>query len=142
MSYILGTKLVSNRGVRIALTEIFGIGPKKALQICSRVGLGDNIEVHQLTKYQIYRINKISSQISLVDSELLRREIRIYIKRLITISCYRGFRHKAGLPLRGQRTHTNARTCRRSREVFINRRKKSNDSLGKYIRRGKRNANR
>jgi small subunit ribosomal protein S13 len=112
MSYILGTNLNPSKKVRIGLTQIFGIGPKKALQICDKLGLSENYKVTQLTKYQIDQIIKIISQSYLIDSELLRI-IQKDVKDLINIGCYRGFRHNAGLPLRGQRTHTNAKTSRR-----------------------------
>lgn len=128
MSYILGTKLVSNKQVRLALTQIFGIGPKKATWVCDQLGLGDNTKVSNLTRHQIDQISTIVRRNNfLVDSEL-KREIQQYIERLINISCYRGFRHKAGLPLRGQRTHSNAKTCRKSRKVSTNQRKKKNNS--------------
>lgn len=118
MSYILGTNLNSNKQVKIASTRIFGIGPKKAIQVCDRLGLSDNIKVNKLTKYQFDQIIEIMSQNYLVDSEL-ERVIQRDIKRLISIGCYRGFRHNAGLPLRGQRTHTNAKTSRKSRYISI-----------------------
>lgn len=138
MSYILGTKLVSNKQVRLALTQIFGIGPKKAIWVCDQLGLGDNIKVNNLTWYQIDRISKIVRLNKfLVDSQL-RREIQRYIKQLISISCYRGFRHKAGLPLRGQRTHTNAKTCRKLRKVSINQRKSNSNSQRFFIRKNER----
>jgi small subunit ribosomal protein S13 len=121
MSYILGTNLVPNEQVEIALTRIFGLGPKKAIQVCDQLGLNDNIKVNKLTKYQIDRIIKIISQNYLVDLELAR-VIQRDIKQLMNIGCYRGFRHNAGLPLRGQRTHTNAKTCRKFRKVSINQR--------------------
>nr|YP_009745595.1 ribosomal protein S13 [Andreaea wangiana]QIH30038.1 ribosomal protein S13 [Andreaea wangiana] len=121
MSYILGTNLVPNERVEIALTRISGIGPKKAIQVCDQSGLNDNIKVNKLTKYQIDQIIKIISQNYLVDSELAR-VIQRDIKQLMSIGCYRGFRHNAGLPLRGQRTHTNAKTCRKFRNISVNQR--------------------
>nr|YP_009531827.1 ribosomal protein S13 [Leiosporoceros dussii]AXZ70973.1 ribosomal protein S13 [Leiosporoceros dussii] len=119
MSYILGSNSISNKQIKIALIQIFGIGPKKAIQLCYRLGLSENIRVNKLTSYQIDEILKIMSQNYLVDSEL-KTVIQRDIKRLISIGCYRGFRHNAGLPLRGQRTHTNAKTCRRFQNVSIN----------------------
>lgn len=128
MSYILGTKLVSNKQVRLALTQIFGIGPKKATWICDQLGLSDNTKVSNLTRHQINQISAIVRRNKfLVDSEL-KREIQRYIKGLININCYRGFRHKAGLPLRGQQTHNNAKTCRRLRKVSTDQRNKNNNS--------------
>ncbi len=121
MSYILRTNLVSNEQVEITLIRIFGIGLKKTIQICDQSGLNDNIKVNKLTKYQIDQIIKIISQNYLVDSEL-ERVIQRDIKQLMSICCYHGFRHDVRLPLRGQRTHTNAKTCRKFKNVLINQR--------------------
>nr|AHA47097.1 ribosomal protein S13 [Amborella trichopoda] len=112
MSYISGARLVPNEKVRIALTKIDGIGPKKAIQVCSRLGISGNIKMNELTKYQIDKMEQMIGQDHVVHWEFKRGE-RADIERLISISCYRGIRHKDGLPLRGQRTHTNARTCRK-----------------------------
>ncbi|PTQ37848.1 hypothetical protein MARPO_0055s0103, partial [Marchantia polymorpha] len=87
-----------------------------SIQVCDQLGL--SIKVNKLTKYQFDQILKIISQNYLVDSEL-KRVIKRDIKPLISIGCYRGFRHNAGLPLRDQRTHTNAKTCRKLRYVSI-----------------------
>lgn len=116
MSYILGTSLNPTLKVRIALTQIFGIGPNKALQICDKLGLGETTKVNQLTKSQIDQIIRIINQSYLIDSELIRI-IQKDVKGLINIGSYRGFRHNLGLPLRGQRTHTNAKTSRRVRTL-------------------------
>jgi small subunit ribosomal protein S13 len=110
MSYILGANLSTNSKVRIALTLIYGIGSSKALQICDQLGLSDNVRVHQLTRIQIDQMTKLITQNHLIDPEL-KRLIYNDIKRLRQIGSYRGLRHSAGLPLRGQRTHTNAKTC-------------------------------
>nr|YP_009755803.1 ribosomal protein S13 [Gonatozygon brebissonii]QIQ23080.1 ribosomal protein S13 [Gonatozygon brebissonii] len=112
MSYILGTNLNPSKKVRVALTQIFGIGPNKSLQVCDNLGISDTYFVAQLTKTQIDQMIKRMALQFLIDSEL-RRIIQKDIKRLIHIGCYRGFRHTEGLPLRGQRTHTNAKTSRK-----------------------------
>lgn len=112
MSYISGARLVDNKQVRIASTKIDGIGPKKAIQVRSRLGISGNIRIKELTKYQIDQIEQMIGQDHVVHWELKRGE-RADIERLISISCYRGIRHQDGSPLRGQRTHTNARTCRK-----------------------------
>nr|UVF28756.1 ribosomal protein S13 [Saurauia tristyla] len=114
MSYISGARSVdnANKQVRIASTTIDGIGPKKAIQIRYRLGISGNIKIKELTKYQIDQIEQMIGQDHVVHWELKRGE-RADIERLINISCYRGIRHQDGSPLRGQRTHTNARTCRR-----------------------------
>lgn len=117
MSYILGTYLNPAKQVRIALRAIFGIGKHKSSQICYQLGLSDTIKVNQLTRIQLENIIKIISQQYLIDSEL-RRIIHNDIKRLISVGSYRGFRHISGLPLRGQRTHSNANTCRKARQIF------------------------
>jgi small subunit ribosomal protein S13 len=119
MSYILGINLVSNEQVEIALTRIFGIGLKKVIQVCDQSSLNDNIKVNKLTKYHIDQIIKIISQNYLVDSEL-KRVIQRYIKQLMNIGYYCGFCHNARLPLCGQRTHNNAKTCHKFRNVLIN----------------------
>jgi small subunit ribosomal protein S13 len=112
MSFILGTRYAPTKKIRIALTKIFGIGLNKANQICDKLGLSDTYKVNQLTKNQIDQIIKIFNQSYLIDSELLRI-IQNDVKRLIHIGCFRGLRHNEGLPLRGQRTHTNAKTSRK-----------------------------
>lgn len=122
MLHILGARLVPNEQVRIALTEIGGIGPKEATQVCYRLGISENIKVNELTKYQIDQIERIIGQDYVVHWELKRGK-RADIERLISISCYRGIRHQDGLPLRGQRTHTNARTCRKFRIVVPSKKK-------------------
>jgi small subunit ribosomal protein S13 len=111
MSFILGTRYAPTKKIRIALTKVFGIGASRANQICEKLGLSETYKVNQLTKNQIDQILKIFNQNYLIDSELLRI-IQNDVKRLIHIGCYRGLRHNEGLPLRGQRTHTNAKTSR------------------------------
>jgi small subunit ribosomal protein S13 len=111
MFYLSGARLLPDEQVRIASTKIHGIGPKKAIQLCYRLGISGNIKINELTKSQIHQISKILSQEHVVHWELKRRE-RADIERLISISRYRGIRHKERLPLRGQRTHTNARTAK------------------------------
>jgi small subunit ribosomal protein S13 len=112
MSYISGARLLPDEQVRIASTKIHGIGPKKAIQLCYQLGISGNIKIKELTKYQIDQIAQMISYSHVVHWELRRGE-RADIERLISISRYRGIRHKNGLPLRGQRTHTNARTARK-----------------------------
>ncbi|YP_009477644.1 ribosomal protein S13 (mitochondrion) [Nymphaea colorata] len=114
MSYIGGARLVPDEKVRIALTKMAGIGPKKAIQVCYRLGISENIKMNELTKYQIDLLEQVIGQDHVVHWELKRGE-RADIERLISISCYRGIRHQDGLPLRGQRTHTNARTARKKK---------------------------
>ncbi|KAL8167517.1 LOW QUALITY PROTEIN: hypothetical protein V2J09_009016 [Rumex salicifolius] len=119
MSYISGARSVADKQVKIASTKMDGIGPKKAIQVRSRLGISENIKIKELTKYQIDQMEQMIGQDHLVHWELKRGE-RADIERLISISRYRGIRHQDGLPLRGQRTHTNARTCQNSemKEVY------------------------
>lgn len=124
MSHILGARLVPNEQVRIAPTEIGGIGPKEATQVRYRLGISENIKVNESTKYQIDQIERIIGQDHVVHWELKRGK-RADIERFIPISCYRGIRHQDGLPLRGQRTHTNARTCRKFGIVPIGAKRKN-----------------
>lgn len=112
MLFISGARLVADKQVRIALTKMIGIGLKKAIQVCYRLGISGNIKIKELTKYQIDQIEQMIGQDHVVHWEWKRGK-RADIERLIYISCYRGIRHQDGLPLRGQRTHTNARTCRK-----------------------------
>nr|YP_010722493.1 ribosomal protein S13 [Cuminum cyminum]WDV16687.1 ribosomal protein S13 [Cuminum cyminum] len=111
MLYISGARSVADKQVRIASTKMYGIGPKKAIQVRYRLGISGNIKIKELTKYQIDQMEQMIGQDHVVHWELKRGE-RADIERFISISCYRGIRHQDGLPLRGQRTHTNARTCR------------------------------
>ena len=112
MPYISGARSVADKQVRIASTKIDGIGPKKAIQVRYRLGISGNIKIKELTKSQIDQIEQMIGQDHIVHWELKRGE-RADIERVISLSCYRGIRHQDGLPLRGQRTHTNARTCRK-----------------------------
>lgn len=112
MSYISGARSVPDEQVRIASTKMDGIGPQKAMKFRYRLGISGNIKMNELTKYQIDQIEQMLSQDHVVHWELKRGE-RADIERLISISRYRGIRHQDGSPLRGQRTHTNARTFRK-----------------------------
>nr|CAD30285.1 ribosomal protein S13 [Lilium speciosum] len=112
MSYISGARSVPDEQVRISSTKMDGIGPKKAIQLRYRLGLSGKIKINELTKYQIDQIEQMIGQDHLVHWEL-RRGSRADIERLISIYPYRGIRHQDGSPLRGQRTHTNARTFRK-----------------------------
>nr|CAD91262.1 mitochondrial ribosomal protein RPS13 [Cleistes rosea] len=112
MSYISGARSVPDSKVRIASTKMDGIGPKKAIQVRSRLGISGNIKINELTKSQIDKMEQMISQDHVVHWEFQRGE-RADIERLISLSRYRGIRHQDGSPLRGQRTHTNARTCRK-----------------------------
>lgn len=108
MARIAGINVPSNKHVFIALTSIYGVGVPRARLICDLAGVDHSIKVKDLTDQQI---DSVRVQISkfIVEGDL-RREVSMSIKRLMDLSCYRGFRHRKGLPVRGQRTRTNART--------------------------------
>jgi small subunit ribosomal protein S13 len=115
MLYLFGANIPSNKRVIIGLTSIYGINYTRSLSICNLLGLSKNLKINQLTKDQISKlIQLIQKQPYKLDADL-KKEINTNIKRLIQISCYRGIRHKIGLPVHGQRTHSNARTQRRLR---------------------------
>ena len=109
MARIAGVNLPTNKRVVIALRYIFGIGPANAADICARVGIADNRRVNQLTEDEIIRIRDTIDRDFTVEGDL-RRQVAMNIKRLMDLGCYKGLRHRKGLPVHGQRTHTNART--------------------------------
>ena len=109
MARIAGVNIPTNKRVEIALTYIFGIGRTKARGICRKLDLPFERRVHELTDDEVGRIRDIIDKEIQVEGDL-RREISMNIKRLMDLGCYRGLRHRRGLPVRGQRTHTNART--------------------------------
>jgi small subunit ribosomal protein S13 len=106
---IAGVNIPTQKRVQIALTYIHGIGRTKAQEICSKVGIPADRRVHQLTDDDVVRIREVIDRDYRVEGDL-RREVAMNIKRLMDLGCYRGLRHRKGLPVRGQRTHTNART--------------------------------
>jgi small subunit ribosomal protein S13 len=106
---IAGVNIPTNKRVIIALQYIHGIGPKKANEIMTKVGIPDARRVSQLTDQEVLQIREVIDRDYLVEGDL-RREVAMNIKRLMDLGCYRGLRHRRGLPVRGQRTHTNART--------------------------------
>ena len=109
MARIAGVNLPTNKRVVIALQYIHGIGPTKAREIMEKVGLPDARRVSQLTDQEVLQIREMIDHDFIVEGDL-RREVSMNIKRLMDLGCYRGLRHRRGLPVRGQRTHTNART--------------------------------
>lgn len=109
MARIAGVNIPTNKRVVIALTYIHGIGPSAARQICEKVGLDDTRRVNDLTDAEILQVRETIDADHMVEGDL-RRERMMNIKRLMDLGCYRGLRHRRGLPVRGQRTHTNART--------------------------------
>ena len=109
MARIAGVNIPTQKRVVIALQYIHGIGPTKARQICQKIGVPDERRVNQLTDDEVLRIREVIDREHQVEGDL-RREVAMNIKRLMDLGCYRGLRHRKQLPVRGQRTHTNART--------------------------------
>ena len=109
MARIAGVNIPTNKRVVIALSYIYGIGPTKAREICGKVGIAEAKRVNQLSDDEVLRIRECIDRDYQVEGDL-RRETSMNIKRLMDLGCYRGLRHRRGLPVRGQRTHTNART--------------------------------
>ena len=109
MARIAGVNIPTNKRVVIALQYIHGIGPQKANEIMTKVGIPDARRVSQLTDQEVLQIREVIDRDYIVEGDL-RREVAMNIKRLMDLGCYRGLRHRRGLPVRGQRTHTNART--------------------------------
>jgi small subunit ribosomal protein S13 len=106
---IAGVNIPTNKRVVIALQYIHGIGPRKANEIMTKVGIPEARRVAQLTDQEVLQIREVIDRDYIVEGDL-RRETAMNIKRLMDLGCYRGLRHRRGLPVRGQRTHTNART--------------------------------
>ena len=109
MARIAGVNIPTAKRVEIALQYIHGIGQTKAREICEKVGIEQARRVNQLTDSEVLRIRETIDADYMVEGDL-RREVSMNIKRLMDLGCYRGLRHRRGLPVRGQRTHTNART--------------------------------
>jgi small subunit ribosomal protein S13 len=106
---IAGVNIPTNKRVEVALTYIHGIGRSMAKEICAKVGLPEERRVNQLTDAEVLQIRETIDRDYRVEGDL-RREVAMNIKRLMDLGCYRGLRHRRGLPVHGQRTHTNART--------------------------------
>ena len=109
MARIAGVNIPTNKRVVIALQYIHGIGAKKASEICEKVAIPAERRVAQLTDNEVLQIREMIDRDYIVEGDL-RREVSMNIKRLMDLGCYRGLRHRRNLPVRGQRTHTNART--------------------------------
>lgn len=109
MARIAGVNIPTQKRVEIALTYIFGIGHFRAKEIMTQAGIESKVRVHELSDADVLKIREIIDGNYKVEGDL-RREVSMNIKRLMDLGCYRGLRHRKGLPTRGQRTHTNART--------------------------------
>ena len=117
MPRIIGVDIPGNKRIEYSLRYLYGIGPAKALEIIAKVGIDRNLMARDLTPDQIAQITKILQDDLLVEGDL-RRTVAADIRRLQQINCYRGIRHRRNLPVRGQRTKTNART-RKGKKVTI-----------------------
>jgi len=106
---IAGVNIPSNKRVEVALSYIHGIGTTKAREICKKVSIPSERRVSELSDAEVIQIREVIDADHVVEGDL-RREVAMNIKRLMDLGCYRGLRHRRGLPVRGQRTHTNART--------------------------------
>ncbi|MGK2921258.1 MAG: 30S ribosomal protein S13 [Methyloceanibacter sp.] len=109
MARIAGVNIPTNKRVEVALTYIHGIGDTYAKEICGKISIPFERRVNQLTESEVIQIREVIDRDYVVEGDL-RREVSMNIKRLMDLGCYRGLRHRRGLPVHGQRTHTNART--------------------------------
>ena len=115
MIYILETKLLENKSVYFSLAKIFGVGQSQSLLICKKLGLSYNCKLSNLTPDQIIKLIKFIENLNLLITNNLKKSKIILAKNLVHIKAYRGIRRLRGLPIRGQRTHTNAKTASRCR---------------------------
>jgi small subunit ribosomal protein S13 len=123
MPRISGVDLPRKKQTWIALTYIYGIGRTTALEICEAAQVDPHLPNEQLSDQQVVRIRQVITETYRVEGDL-RRDISVNIKRLMDLGCYRGLRHRRGLPVRGQRTHTNARTRKGPRRSAVKKRTK------------------
>jgi small subunit ribosomal protein S13 len=123
MARISGVDLPRNKRIEVALTYIYGVGRVSAMQILQKSGVGPSVRTDDLTDEQVSAIRAIIEKNYRVEGDL-RRDVQMSIKRLMDLGCYRGLRHRRGLPVRGQRTHTNARTRKGPKRATITGKKK------------------
>jgi small subunit ribosomal protein S13 len=123
MARIAGVDLPRKKRIEIGLTAIFGVGQSRARRICKMAEIDPDIRVENLTEAEIRRIRSVLDENFRVEGDL-RREITMNVKRLMDLGCYRGLRHRRGLPVRGQRTRTNARQRKGPRRVIVRRKAK------------------
>ncbi len=122
MARIAGVNIPTGKRVLIALTYIHGIGRTKAVEICTAVGIAEEKRVNELTDDEVIRIRETIDRDFQVEGDL-RREVAMNIKRLMDLGCYRGLRHRRGLPVRGQSTHNNARTRKGPKKAIAGKKK-------------------
>ena len=122
MARIAGVDLPRHKHIAYSLPYLYGIGKKTALEICVKAGIAPTKKTEELTENEIKKIRDLLETDYKVEGDL-RREVQMNIKRLMDLGCYRGLRHRKGLPVNGQRTHTNARTRKGPRRGIISRKK-------------------
>lgn len=122
MARIAGVDLPLNKRVEIGLTYIYGIGPTRSRSILGIAGVSPDVRIKDLTEDEVARIRKTIQDGGAVEGDL-RKKVQMDIRRLIDIGAYRGLRHRSGLPTRGQRTHTNARTHKGPRRAIAGKKK-------------------
>ena len=138
MARIAGVDLPREKRVEIGLTYVYGIGHSSAVRILNEAGVSLDTRVRDLTDEEVSRIRDVIDRTQTVEGDL-RREIALNIKRLIEIGCYRGIRHRRGLPVRGQKTKTNARTRKGPRKTVANKKKYFDISIRRFEANGKEN---
>ncbi len=122
MARIAGVDIPNNKRVEIALTYIYGIGRKSACDILAKTGVNPDTRAKDLTEDEIAKLRDVIENEYTVEGDL-RRDVALNIKRMVEINCYRGIRHRKGLPVRGQRTKTNARTRKGPAKTIANKKK-------------------
>ena len=122
MARIAGVNIPTAKKIGVALTYIYGIGRKTAQDICKKSGVSEDRRVHELSDEEVAKIRDVIDNNIVVEGEL-RREVGVNIKRLMDLGCYRGLRHRKGLPVRGQSTKQNARTRKGKRKTVANKKK-------------------
>lgn len=115
MVYLFESKLSEAKSVYFGLTSIYGIGKSRAFLICKKIGLSLNLKGKNLSASQIHQITKVVESLNYILANDLKRSLLLNKQRLISIRSYKGLRRKKGFPIRGQRTHTNARTAKKNR---------------------------
>jgi len=122
MARIAGVDLPRNKRIEVALTYIYGIGATTSAKILAQTGVNPDRRVHELSDDEVNRLRRVIENQYKVEGAL-RTEVSMNVKRLMDIGCYRGLRHRRGLPVRGQRTHTNARTHKGARRAIAGKKK-------------------
>ena len=122
MARVAGVDLPNQKRIDIALTAIYGIGLKRSSEILDRANIDTSLRTHELSPEETARLNTIIDETYKVEGDL-RKDVSLNIKRLMDIGCYRGLRHRAGMPVRGQQTHANARTRKGPRKTVAGKKK-------------------